>query len=365
MKAKINRQVLHGAAAKASKIVNKSIVDVMNCLLIEVEGDQIAISANSMELAIKTKVSGATSDENFTCLVEADLLLSVISKMKSNDIVLEKTLVRKEEYLLLKGGAVKMKIRCLNADKWSHGKKIEEPDFSVETDFLLPAIAQCKHSLADKSDTPIKCSFCVQYNKNDWMITALDGYRISSRGTKNWETKPEHEILLPGHSMILLQSILEEQVKLEVEDEIIRISDSCTEVYLRSVAGTYFNLTSMLNHDLNHYVKFEKAELLELLELACVLCPTSDKRPIKLVIEDNLMSVIAQDKTENDMNGSIPVESNFRNRFTMGMNPKYLLDALRSIPDENIEFRITNNVMPVVISGENYKEVVLPVRIVH
>ncbi|MDU3180515.1 MAG: DNA polymerase III subunit beta [Lachnospiraceae bacterium] len=361
MKVRINREVLKQAAAKSAKIIGKSIQPIMECLYLEIKEDKIYVSAISNDVTICTTAEGAVCDENFECLLTSDLFLSVLGKMKSEYVILEMDKKSKEPILQLRGGSISMKIHCLDTALWNKAMPIKDPDLSVDTDFLLPAIAQCKHALDPKGDLPQKSSFCVHCKENEWKLTALDGFRISSRGSA---PEDANEILLPGHTLILLESILETNVHLEIKGEVVCIKDSFTEVRLRTVAAKYFDLKSTLNKPAEHYVKLKKADLVDVLELACVLFKSDDKeRAVRLDINADTMTVIAKDKVANDMNSIIQVESDFDKPFSIGFNPSYLLDALKSIQEDEIRLGIINHITPLSIKGESYMEMVLPVKI--
>lgn len=361
MKVRINREVLKQAAAKSAKIIGKSIQQIMECLYLEVKEDKIYISAISREVTICTTAEGAVCDENFECLLTGDLFLSVLGKMKSEYVILEMDKKSKEPILQLRGGSISMKIHCLDTALWNKTMPIKDPDLSVDTDFLLPAIVQCKHALSLNDDLPQKSSFCVHCKGNEWKLTTLDGYRISSRGSA---PEDANEILLPGHTMILLESVLETNVHLEIKDEVVCIKDTLTEVRLRTVTGKYFDTKSILNKPAEHYVKLKKTDLVDVLELACVFSkPNDQNRAVRLDINADTMTVIAKDKVANDMNSIIQVESDFDKPFSIGFNPSYLLDALKSIQEDEIRLGIINHITPLSIKGESYMEMVLPVKI--
>lgn len=360
MKVTIKKKNLQEAASKASKIITKSILPIAQCMHMEVKDGKITFSAFSNDMTIYTSCEDAVSDEEFECVFVADTFMRFLSKVKSENIDMTLDKEKSAEILRLKGGQAKMKLQCTAVKQWPKKKEFEEPTFSQETDFLFPAIAQCKHALSQNEGDPLMSSFCISKKNQDWKITALDGKRVSIRGA-NFDI-PDVDILLNGANLIKLHSIFSSSVRLEMKGEEVRISDEHTQVYLRTVYGKYFQMRSIINSATPLYFKAKTEELQDALDLVNGLSVSDEKRIILTIENDNLL-IEANDIIGNELKCNVSIETNCSKKFVAGMNPNFLLDAIKSVEQEEVQINMQDQYHPFLIRGESFLEVLMPIKI--
>lgn len=365
MKLKVERKAAYEAAVKASKILQKGITVYSDCLYLEAKDGNLYFSAYSPKMSLVTSAGEITSDQNFECLFQADSLLPVLQKINAKTVTFEYN--ESTENLLVKGGSVRLKIRCYEKKQWPGVRRIEDPDFEKETDFLFPAILQTKHSLPRSGADSVLSSFVIEQAKDSWTITALDGHRISSRG--ECKEHYEHTILLDGSCMVTLENIFSDtEITLMIKDEEVAIKSEETYVLLRSVAGHPFNLTNIYAQTPKVCISVVKEEIQEIIELAIAAISNYATGHERIIIQVNgdekEMVLTSKDQNGNSIRSTIDIQTESRENIQLALNPKYLLDAIRSLPIEGeITLQLTNSVLPVIIRGDNYVELILPVKI--
>jgi len=99
-------------------------------------------------------------------------------------------------------------------------------------------------------------------------------------------------------------------------------------------------------------------------ERAILLTREDDKRPLVFDIEDDEIDLTLKSGM-GTMRESIPVSKEGKD-MKIGFNPKYLLDMLRVIDDEEISMYMVNTKAPCFIRNEkeDYLYVILPVNFV-
>ena len=367
MKVRVNRKSVYEAAAKAYKIQRRATLNrVETCLYMEVLEDTLSFSAFSSEMSIRISSEFEHADATFSCLFQTDSFLNVVGKMRSDEITME-LIEEKNWVLLLKGDSVRVTIQCEDVALWPGFPEIKEPEFVTETDFLFPAIAQCAHALSTTADNSVASSFCIQQEAEKWKITALDGYRISSRG--ELLGTQEHEILLNGSSMSTLHDIFgNESITLSIKEKSIQISNKTIIAVLRAIDGIYYNLTTVLQAPTKINAKVNKEELQNILELAVGLKHFSGQNnKQKLIIEINGPEKNARltmsDELNNCMESMLEMKMDYQKTMKIGINPRYLLEAVKSISEEELSIRFGDEKSPVILSGNGYIELVLPLTI--
>lgn len=361
MKAKVNRKKLYEAASKAAKVLKKGISTTSNALYLEVKEEKIYFSGVQAQMAICTSTEDVTFDEPFSCLFDVDLFLPIMAKIKQVEVTLE--YLEDKNQLVIWGGKTSMNLTCIDKNQWTPMKTLECPDLIMETETLFPYITQCKHALPTNEQDNVMSSFYVEHGNDAWKITALDGRRISSRGEIQ---KTECAVLLNGSSMTTLENIFTNgKVTLTIQEEDVQIEDDATKVLLRSVSGNYFNIKQLISNDAKYYVTVNREELLDVVELADIAVHNVSEKGIKLTFdgEKNRLLVEANDVIGNHVKSEVDISCLEPFSMQMGINAKYLIDALKNVSDETLTLELISDVAPIIFRGDAYLEVVLPIKI--
>ena len=135
-----------------------------------------------------------------------------------------------------------------------------------------------------------------------------------------------------------------------------------TTVVSRLIEGEYFRVDQMLSSDYETKVKINKKELLNCIDRATLLVKEGDKKPIIINITDDKME-LRINSTIGSMNEDIDIEKQGKD-IMIGFNPKFLIDALRVIEDEDVELYMVNPKAPCFIKNpaESYIYLILPVN---
>ena len=118
----------------------------------------------------------------------------------------------------------------------------------------------------------------------------------------------------------------------------------------------------MLSNDYETKVSINKKEFLDSIDRANLLIREGDKKPIIINILNGLLQVNVNSAI-GALNEDIDIEKEGKD-IMIGFNPKFLMDALRVIDDENVTMYLVNHKSPCFIRDkeENYIYLILPVN---
>ena len=102
--------------------------------------------------------------------------------------------------------------------------------------------------------------------------------------------------------------------------------------------------------------------MLDCIDRATLLVKEGDKKPVIISITDDKME-LKINSTIGSMDEEIEIEKQGKD-LIIGFNPKFLIDALRAIDDENIDIYMVNPKAPCFIRDKdsNYIYLVLPIN---
>ncbi|WP_303034414.1 hypothetical protein [uncultured Duncaniella sp.] len=118
----------------------------------------------------------------------------------------------------------------------------------------------------------------------------------------------------------------------------------------------------MLSPDYETKISINKKELLNCIDRATLLIKEVEKKPIIMNITDNFME-LKINSAIGSMNEDIDIEKDGKD-IIIGFNPKFFIDALRVIDDEEITLYMVNPKAPCFIKNDegSYIYLILPVN---
>ena len=160
----------------------------------------------------------------------------------------------------------------------------------------------------------------------------------------------------------ILSGEVEKEVNIFFTDKNIVFEFDNTVVVSRLIEGEYFKIDQMLSNDYETKVEINKKELLSCIDRATLLIKEGDKKPIIIGVNDGSME-LKINSTVGSMNEDIDIKKEGKD-ILIGFNPKFLIDALRVIDDEEIKIYFVNPKAPCFIKDkeEKYIYLILPVN---
>ena len=160
----------------------------------------------------------------------------------------------------------------------------------------------------------------------------------------------------------ILSGEVDSEVKISFTNNHIVFEFDNTVVVSRLIEGEYFRIDQMLSSDYETKVKINKRELLNCIDRATLLVKEGDKKPIIINILDDVMELKIKSQI-GTMDEEIMISKEGKD-LLIGFNPKFLIDALRVIDDEEVTLYLMNPKAPCFIRDdkEMYVYLVLPVN---
>ena len=206
-------------------------------------------------------------------------------------------------------------------------------------------------------------------------VVSIDGQRFSIRRINLSENYNDISVIVPGKTLIEMSKILTGGI-----DEIVNIYFSSensggvksqdfrnilfefnnTLFNSRLIEGKYFRIDQMISNDYETKVTINRKEMLECLDRSTLFIKESDKKPIVIKVTDNNMQ-FKINSVIGSMNEDIDISKEGMD-IVIGFNPRYLIDALKVIDDEEINIYLFNPKAPCFIrdDDEKYLYLIMP-----
>lgn len=353
---------------KGVNIVSKAVpvrttMPILECILIEAANDQIKLTANDMELGIETVIEGHVTEPGIIAL-DAKFFLEIVRKLPDNEVMIETDTNFQTTIVCEKA---KFNIAGKSGDDFSYIPYIERNDHITLSQLTLKdIIRQTIFSIADNDNNKIMTGELFEIYENGLKVVSLDGHRISIRNIELKDHYSNRKVIVPGKTLNEISKILpglsDETVTLYITDNHIIFEFGQTTVVSRLIEGEYFRIEQMLSPDYETKISINKKELLNCIDRATLLIKEGEKKPIIMNITDNFME-LKINSAIGSMNEDIDIEKDGKD-IIIGFNPKFFIDALRVIDDEEITLYMVNPKAPCFIKNDegSYIYLILPVN---
>lgn len=355
--------LLNGVQIVSKAVPSRTTMSILECILIDSTSGVIKLTANDMELGIETTIEGEIIEKGRIAL-DAKIFLEIVRKLPDNDISITtdenfKTVITCEK--------AKFNIIGKSGEDFSYLPEIEKNDFITISQFTLKEIIrQTIFSIADNDNNKLMTGELFEINDNELKVVSLDGHRISIRKIQLRQAYASRKVVVPGKTLNEISKILsgeiESYVNIFFTDRHILFEFDQTMVVSRLIEGEYFNINQMLSAEYETKVTVNKKELLSSIDRATLLVKEGDKKPIIININDVAME-LKINSAVGSMDEVIDVEKQGKD-ILIGFNPKFLIDALRVIDDEELTIHLVNPKAPCFIKDEEEKYIylILPVN---
>ena len=355
--------LVKGVNIVSKAVPSKTTMPILECILIDATTDIIKFTANDMELGIETVVEGDIVQKGVVA-IDAKIFSEIVRKLPDNEVVIEcdsnlQTTITCEK--------AKFNISSKSGDDFSYLPYVEKTDMITLSQFTLKEIIrQTIFSIADNDSNKLMTGELFQIQDNVLKVVSLDGHRISIRKTELKNNYQPRKVVVPGKTLMEVSKILsgeaESEVNISFTNNHIVFEFDNTVVVSRLIEGEYFKIDQMLSSDYETKVKINKREFLNCIDRATLLIKEGDKKPIIINILDDVMELKIKSQI-GSMDEEIMIAKEGRD-LLIGFNPKFLIDALRVIDDEEVTLYLMNPKAPCFIKNdkEEYIYLILPVN---
>lgn len=358
--------LLTGVQTVSKAVPNKTTMSILECILVDTTSGNIKLTANDMELGIETMIEGEILEKGVIAL-DAKIFLDIVRKLPDNDVTLEtddffKTTIRCEK--------AKFNIIGKSGEDFSYLPEIEKNKCIVVSQFTLKEVVrQTIFSISDNENNKLMTGELFEIKDDLLKVSSLDGHRISVRKIRLKDNYESIKVVVPGKTLNEISKILsgdmDKDVNIFFTDKHILFEFDNTVVVSRLIEGEYFNIGQMLSTDYETKIIMNKRELLDCIDRATLLVKEGDKKPVIISVTDEYLQ-LKINSTVGSMDEEIDIEKEGKD-IRIGFNPKFLIDALRVIEDEEISIYMVNPKAPCIIKddGENYIYMILPVNFIN
>ena len=346
-------------------VAQKSSLSVIEGILCKA-GHGLSLTGYNMETAITYQIEAEVSDPG-ECILPARLFGDIIRRLPEGPV----TVVVDDNFKVsIRSGYASFTISAESAEDYP-----ELPDvgsgrsISIPQSALKDLIGGTIFAVSENQGRPIHTG--VKFEVEDTIISAIavDGFRLARRTYHTEEaTGRTMSFVVPAQGLKEVEKILtdsDDTVAFTLGQKHILFQIGSATLVCRLLEGDFLDWRRVVPTNCPIKLTAHVSDLTSSIERVGLIVSEKYKSPVRCVFGSQVLN-LRTNTTIGAAEDQCSIAGDGK-ELEIGFNVRYLADALRAIPSEEVVLELTNGLSPIVLTPADdkydYSYMVLPVRI--
>lgn len=370
MKFTIEKNILLENLSNVVKAIStKNIIPILNGVKFELNEEGLFLTASDSELTIRAfieKKSITNIESEGSIIIQSKYILDIIRKMPSDLINFE----------LMDGLKIKISsdnsqydLNCLDPKEYPSLKLEENTNpVIVKGSTFKTIISQTAFAISTQELRPLLTGLNFKIVGDVLECIATDSYRLAKKNIKlDTPALEEINIVIPGKNIMELDKIITEDENVEMHVFSNKVLFKYKNIIFQSnlLSGTYPNTSNLIPNDFAIIVNTNLNNYYSAIDRAALLTQSKDKNIVKMKIKNSQMIINSYASEIGKVEEKLDIETKDDANIDISFSAKYMLDALKTMKDEEILILLNGEVKPIVIKSmtdESLIQLILPIK---
>ena len=360
-------KILKGINSVINGVASKTTMPVLEGILIQTNDNELKLTSYDLEIGIEY-VLEAKIEEQGSTVVNAIMFSEIIKRLPATEI---KITLNENNLLEIECEGSLYKLATMNPDEFPELPKINvDNSIEIEQTVLKNMIRKTIFAVSTEENRPIFTGCLFEVEENKLNVVAVDGYRLAIKSKNIDKVTNNFSSVIPGKTLNEVNKIISDSfdyVKIGISrNQALFEMENC-KIVTRLLDGEFLKYSNTIPKTWETRVKVNKNNIQNCFERILLISSSSiekeKKYPVKINIEIGKVTISCANQT-GDAKEEIYVETEGK-ELEIGFNPRFFLDALKAIDDEEVYIEFGTNRSPCIIKpveDGDYIYMILPIK---
>ena len=361
----VERASLLEAVSKLQRVVGaKTSMPILEGILLSAEQGKLTLIAYNLEMGMKKEIY-AKCDKDGDIVINARLLADILRRMNGVQVEIE---TDEKLNCHIKSGDATFDIMGMAATDFPEMPSVAENNtVSIKSDIMSHMIKTTIFAAAvTEGVKPILTGINFSVENSILQLVGIDGYRLAVRKEKVENVK-DIEFTVSNKAVAEVLKLIDEEtenVEINVGNRLISFNINGYSFISRLLEGEFVNYKKTIPEGYKQRVVVNTRDLINTIERVSLLISEIFSTPVRCYFNElNVVFTCATTvgRATETFNTKLEGES-----FEIGINSRYLLDALRAIETEQIQILFNGPNAGILIlptEEDNFKYMIMPMRL--
>ena len=348
-------------------VASKTTMPIWEGILIQTNDNEIKLTTYDLEIGIEYVIESEVEEQGNT-VVNAIMFSEIIRKLPDTQISIT---LNENNLLVIECEGSLYKLATMNPEEFPELPKINiESSIQLDQKTLKSMIRKTIFAVSIEENRPIFTGCLFAINDNKLNVVAVDGFRLAWTSNFLENKSSDFKAVIPGKTLNEVNKIILDSydfIKIGVsKNQALFEMENC-KIVTRLLDGEFLNYKSVIPQNWETRIRVNRRDIQECFERVSLISASSTEKekkyPVKINIEVGKITISCTNQT-GDAKEELFIETEGKD-LEAGFNPKYFLDALKVIDDEEIFINFGTSISPCIIKpieNEDYTYMILPIR---
>jgi DNA polymerase-3 subunit beta len=361
-----DKNELNAAIVKASRCcAQKSANPALEGLLIEA-GNKVTVTGFDLRRGIYASID-ADIPEPGSIVLNTRLFGEIVRRLPDGEISVSSG---KDFATVISCGKSEFRITGLDPEDYPLLPEVDcRNNLALPQGTLRDMLEETIFAVSDNEARPVYTGALFDVENDELTIVACDGYRLALRKEPLEKCDMEQgSFIVPGYALQDAEKIClddTEPVTIHVGAKHVSFTAGGTVLITRRIDGEYLNYKKSIPDDNPIQIKVKRTELARVVDRVALVILDKMKSPLKFRFDFDSVNIMcctaagfADDTCFSEGDGE---------GLEIGFNNRYMLEALRSAPADELVLCLKNGSSPCVIKAadgsDSFRYMILPIRL--
>lgn len=362
MRLKVEKAILlNGIQAVQNVITAKSALPILSNILIETLQDKVRLTATDLDIGISCIVP-VDIQEGGAITIPAKRFGEIIRDLPSDEVGIS---TKKNNLVTIEAESCQFKIMGLAKEEFPKLPEFKDKEvIRLEQAELKYMLGLTSFAVSFDETRYILNGVLLRISNSTLTLVATDGKRLAiMERAINQKVEKDINIIIPIKTIQELNRNLKEEGELSLvlgnNQALFDLGDIV--IISRLIEGEFPDYRQVVTTPSHNKIKIDRTQFLLAVKRASLLS-TPDYQAIKLEFFKDKLVVSKSTPDIGESREEVAVEYSGK-EMVIGFNPNYMIDVLKNLTVETVEFEVTDVEKPGVIRVDGYIYIVLPMRI--
>ena len=371
MKLTIKKEILLDGLNKVSKALSsKNLVPVLAGIKFDLNENGLMLTASDNDITIQVfidKTEDMEIEKEGSIIIQGKYILDIVRKLPDEFINIEvidelKITIYTDNSEFNLNGINKSEYPAINLD-------LSKNPLTLDGRLFRSIISQTSFASSNDESRPILTGINFKIVGNTMECNSTDSYRLARRLiTLNNAVEENYNIVIPSKNLLEFIKIMDdsdENIELHIFNNKVLIKYQNILFQSRLISGTYPNTANLLPDEFMLGIKVKVNELYNVIDRASILTSDKEKNIVTFEIDGNKLFVRSSSAEIGRVEEKMNIEKDNNENLKISFVAKYMMEALKSFDDEQVEISFVGEVKPIILKSnkdEGLTQLVLPIR---
>jgi len=362
MKISVEKEtLLNGIQIVQNIITPKAVLPILSNILIETQSESIKLTATDLDIGISCVIPVDISEAG-AITIPAKRFNDIIRELPANKVSIN---TKKNNLVIIETESCQFKILGLPREEFPKLPEFQNKEaVKLEQAVLREMLNLTSFAVSFDETRYILNGILFRIEKDSLSMVATDGKRLAVvEKTLKQDIGRDMRIIVPIKTIQELNRNLKDEGELSLilgDNQLLFDLDKVV-IISRLIEGEFPDYRQVIPPVSENKMGVSREQFLLGLRRAALLS-TPDYQAVKIELFKNKMVVSKSTPDIGESREEINVDYNGK-EMAIGFNPNYLIDVLKNLSNEKIEFELTDSEKPGVIRIDGYIYIVLPMRL--